>query len=277
MVVEKKGVVGGGESKMQVTLLNKNKEKTMASFLIKDTTISYVNTLRRTIIDLVPTMAIEDVEFKKNNSILYDEIIAHRLGLIVLSTDLKSYNLPYECSCKGKGCLKCTLKMTLKAKGPGFVYASDIKSKDPKVKPVYPKTIIAKLLKDQEIELEATAVLGDGREHTKWSPGLAFYTYYPNITVNNNSKKFGEFKDKYPPQVFDNSGKIDKKLMFSLNLVDACDGVCDDVVKIDYDNKSFIFNVESWGQLNYKEIVTKAVEIINKELDGLTKQLTKAK
>lgn len=247
----------------------------MASFLIKDATVYYVNALRRTIINQVPTMAIEDVEFKKNNSILYDEIIAHRLGLLVLSTDLRSYNIPSECSCKGKGCLKCTLKMTLKVKGPCIVYASDIKSKDPKVKPVYQKTIIAKLLKDQELELVATAVLGEGKEHAKWSPGLAHYIYNPTITINNNSKKFVEFKDKYPPQIFNDSGKIDKKLILDLNLVDACSGVCDDVVKVDYDDKSFIFNIESWGQLNYKEIITKAVSIINKELDGFAKQLTK--
>ncbi|NQV08944.1 DNA-directed RNA polymerase subunit D [Candidatus Woesearchaeota archaeon] len=259
---------------MQITLLDKNKEKTFASFLIKDSTPAYVNSLRRTIINQVPTMAIEDVDFKKNNSILYDEIIAHRLGLVVLSTDIKSYNIPSECNCKGKGCMKCTLKMTLKAKGPGYVYASEIKSKDPKIKPVYPKTIIAKLLKDQEIELEATAMLGEGRDHIKWSPALVFYTYNPAITVNNKSKKFDEFKNKYPPQVFDSSGKIDKKLITG-NLIDACEGVCDDVVNIEYDDKSFIFNIESWGQLTYKEIVTKSIDILNKELDGFEKQLTK--
>ena len=55
-------------------------------------------------IDEVPTMAIEDVEFRKNNSILYDEMLAHRLGLVVLKTDLKSYDLLEECTCKGKGC-----------------------------------------------------------------------------------------------------------------------------------------------------------------------------
>ena len=56
---------------------------------MKDTTPSFANTLRRVVTEDVPTMAIEDVEFRKNNSILYDEIISHRLGLIPLTTDLK--------------------------------------------------------------------------------------------------------------------------------------------------------------------------------------------
>ncbi len=61
----------------------------------------------------VPTMAIEDVEFRKNNSILYDEIIAHRLGLVPLKTDLKSYNLPEKCKCKGEGCARFQLTVPI--------------------------------------------------------------------------------------------------------------------------------------------------------------------
>ena len=85
---------------------------------LKGVTPAIANTIRRCSLDLVPTMAIREVEFTKNSSVLYDEMIAHRLGLLVLSTDLKSYTVPAECSCEGVGCSKCTLKLTLKAKGP---------------------------------------------------------------------------------------------------------------------------------------------------------------
>ena len=112
---------------MQLKLLNKKEDKVI--FLITDTEAYIVNALRRIIIEEVPTMAIEDVTFIKNQSALYDEIIAHRLGLIPLTTDLKSYNLPSECKCKGKGCAQCQLKMVLEAKGPCTVYAENIKSK----------------------------------------------------------------------------------------------------------------------------------------------------
>src|SRR3990167_7411824 len=100
---------------MEVRVLENNKEQGKLSFILKDSDPIFANTLRRLMIDEVPTMAIEEVEFSKNNSILYDEIVAHRLGLIPLKTDMKSYNLPEKCKCKGEGCARCQLKLTLKA------------------------------------------------------------------------------------------------------------------------------------------------------------------
>jgi len=272
MVAVKKEEEEGGVSKMEVRLLEKSKDKNKVSFILKNANPVLANLLRRYMMEEVPVMAIEDIEFRKNNSILYDEIIAHRLGLIPLKTDLKSYYLPKACKCGGKGCARCTLKMTLTAKGPCTVYASEIKSKDPKVKPVYPKMPIVRLLKGQDLELEATAILGKGKDHVKWSPGLVWHTYKPKITVNNNHPDFEKFKNKYPPQVF-KDGKIDKLLIEEKNLVDACDGVNDKIVKIEYDNTSLIFHVESWGQLDYKEMVLQALDIFQEELDEFTKKI----
>src|SRR3989339_1802678 len=174
---------------MEIRVLSNEKEEGKLSFIAKDITPAFANTLRRIIADEVPTMAIEDVEFQKNNSILYDEMIAHRLGLIPLKTDLKSYNLPSECKCEGKGCNRCQLKLVLKAtKGSGTVYASELKSKDPAVKPVYGDMPIVKLLKGQTLELEATAVLGTGKSHIKWSPGHVWYKYKPIVEITGDVK-----------------------------------------------------------------------------------------
>ena len=136
----------------------------------------YANTLRRLILSEVPIMAIELCEISKNGSALYDEMLAHRLGLVPLTTDLKGYNLPTdEEKDSGEYLAKSSCKLTLKAKGPGIVYAKDLKSKDPKVKPVYPDMPIVKLLEGQEVEIVATAVMGQGKDHVKWSPGHAFF------------------------------------------------------------------------------------------------------
>jgi DNA-directed RNA polymerase subunit D len=256
----------GGVSKMEVRLLEKSKDKEKVSFLLKGATPALANMIRTYMMEEVPVMAIELVEFSKNSSILYDEIMAHRIGLIPLTTDLKSYFLPEKCKCEGKGCARCTLKLTLEAKGPCTVYTSEFKSKDPKVKPAFPKIPIVKLLKGQELELEATAMLGKGKEHVKWSPGITWYTYKPKVTVNNNHPDFDKFKDKFPPQVF-KDGKIDKNLIEEKNLFDACDEVNKDIVNIEYDNTSFIFHVESWGQLDCKEMVLTALEMFQEELD----------
>src|SRR3989338_2657566 len=186
---------------IEIRSLEKDKEK--LSFILKDSTHSFANALRRIMIEDVPTMAIEDVEFRKNSSILYDEVIAHRLGLITLTTDLKSYNIPDECKCDGKGCARCQLKMTLKTKGPAMVYASDIKTRDAAIKPVYPKTIIVKLLKNKALELEATAVLGKGSVHSKWCPGLVYYKQRPIIEIDSKCDGCGKCVEVCPTKTLE--------------------------------------------------------------------------
>ncbi len=267
-----------GAFKMQVSIIRKDKESNRMSFLVKDTTPAMMNLLRRTIMNRVPVMAIEDVELRKNSSALYDEQVAHRLGLTALTTDLKSYVLPERENGEIKELnAKNSVKITLKAKGPGMVYASDMKSKDPAVKPVFPKTIITTLLPEQELELEAVAVLGEGWRHAKWSPGLVTYYHNPNITVNNNSPKLEECKSRFPPQIFDKSGKIDAGLITSFNLVDAVEGVCEEVVKVEYDKDNFVLNVEGWGQLSPKEMIAKAMEIIDETAADVSQAVSKAK
>ena len=257
----------------EIQMLKKDKKTGRVTFLLKNTNAAFANSMRRMIIDTVPTMAIEDVEFRKNSSVLYDEMMAHRLGLIPLKTDLKAYVMPAKCKCEGKGCARCTLKLTLKTKGPGTVYASDIKSKDPKVKPAYPKTPIVKLLKGQELELEATAILGEGRDHVKFSPGLVWYNKEPKITVNNKAELIEKFKEKYPAEIFDKNGKISADLIIENGLVDACDGVCNDLVKIEYNDKNFIFNIEPWGQLTPSEMLAHAATLFNEKLEEFDKGL----
>lgn len=257
---------------MKIELIKKQPEYNRIVLSVKDSTPAFVNALRRTILESVPTMAIEEIEFKQNSSVLYDEMLSLRFGLIALKTDLASYNLPENCTCKGEGCAKCTLSLSLSAKGPCTVYASDLKSKDPAIVPVYPETPIVKLLKGQELDVEAKATLGLGRVHAKWVPAFVTYNYEPSVKVNNSSPKFNEFKDRFPPQIFE-GGKISDKKIIELGLVDACDGVCDDVVKIDYNNKNFIFTIENFGQLTIKEIMKKALDVLKEQASDFVKEI----
>jgi DNA-directed RNA polymerase subunit D len=259
---------------MEVELIEQNKKQNRILFLLKGATPAFANMLRKTITDEVPTMAIEEVELRKNSSVLYDEIIAHRMGLIPLSTDLKAYNLPEECSCKGEGCSKCQLVLTLKAKGPGYAYASDLKSKDPKVIPVHPKTPIVKLIKGQTLELEATAVLGKGKEHAKWSPALAFYKYKPVIDIKKGVKDPKAVADSCPVNVYSVKNKelvINKDNLLKCHLCCACTDVDPEHIKLNESSSDFVFILESWGQLLPKEIVSTAVDAMQKKCDELVK------
>ena len=259
---------------MKITVHEKTDEKII--FTLKGVDTAYANTLRRLMLGEVPTMAIEEITFLKNDSILYDEILAHRLGLVVLKTDLDSYNMTSVCKCKGAGCPQCQLKLSLKVEGPKTVYAEDLNSKDPNVVPVYPKTIIVKLLEGQKLELEATAILGTGKEHAKWSAGLVWYANEAVIKVNNKHKDFVKFKDKYPPQVFNKKGEIEADLINAPQLVDACLDINPEIVNITFQKDAFRFTVESFGALKAKEIVTRAMEVYASQLksfEGLVKAL----
>jgi len=259
---------------MEIKLIKYDEENRKLSFVIKGSNSVFVNTLRRVILEEVPTLAIEDIEFRDNSSALYDEIVAHRLGLIPIKTDLKSYELPNECSCKGKGCAKCTLKMTLSSKSAGYVYAEEIKSKDPQCKPVYPKTPIVKLLKGQKIEFEAIAVMGQGKQHAKWCPGLVFYKGYPNIEINSKGEGCEEATIKCPVNVFEfTKGKLSVAHPLNCHFCNACVELCPDGIKVEESKSDYIFNIESWGQLDPKEMVKEAAKRLQKKTDEFTKLL----
>ncbi|MBD3203220.1 DNA-directed RNA polymerase subunit D [Candidatus Woesearchaeota archaeon] len=253
---------------MDVDVIDKTDNKLILS--LEKISPGYSNALRRIILAEVPTMAMEDIEFRDNSSALYDEIIAHRLGLIPLTTDLKTYNEKTDCKCKGEGCARCQLKLILKEDGPKTVYAKDLNTTDPKVVPVYEKTIIVKLLKNQSLEFEATAELGRGKVHSKWSPGHIYYKIKPIINVDNRKIKDPQvIKEVCPVGVFDvKKGKlvvIEKELYKCHN----CEGCTDlsDGITIEENEEDYIFYVESWGQLAPKDMILKGIDVFDEKLE----------
>lgn len=158
-----------------------SRETDIIRFVLSDVTPAFANALRRIIMSEVPVMAIDDVMILENNSVMYDEILAHRLGLIPVTTD-PTYNLPEECTCKSElGCEKCraSFSLEIEAQDPvEVVYSSHLKPENPDVKPVSEKIPIVKLTRGQRLKLEAYARLGRGKLHAKWQPVSACtYSY----------------------------------------------------------------------------------------------------
>jgi DNA-directed RNA polymerase subunit D len=278
MAAGRRAEKGAGEYKMEIKLLDKSKDKMKVSFIAKKLTAAYANTIRRISTNRVPTLAIETIEFKKNNSVLYDEQIAHRLGLVPLETDLKSYKMKSVCKCGGEGCAMCELKLKLKAKGPTTVTAAELKSQDPKVKPAFPGIPIVKLLKGQELELTATAVLGEGREHAKWSPGLVYYKYKPEIEISKKGENCADCAKVCPVNAieFDNGKlRVNQDHYVDCHLCLACVEASGGEVKVSYDKDTFIFVVESWGQHDAKGVVEEGVDRLNEILDLFSKEIDK--
>lgn len=157
--------------------------------LLKGIDRVYANALRRFAISEVPCMAIDEIVIHDNSSVLYDEILAHRLGLIPLTTDLEGYILPQDCDCKTSlGCTKCRVLLVLDAVATDEVktiYSGDLVSEDTRVKPYADNIPIIKLAPSQKIKLEAYAKLGKGRTHAKWQP-VAIST----LTDTDNDSEF---------------------------------------------------------------------------------------
>lgn len=244
------------------------------TLILKDIDPGTANAIRRTILSEVPTLTIEDVRIVENSSSLYDEIIAHRLGLIPIKTDLELFNFREKCKCKGKGCPSCTLELTLNIeckKDHRTVYSHDLKSQDPKLKPVEGIPIV-RLGKNQKISLEAEAVLGTGKEHAKWQPAVAGYKYYPIVKINSKCNMCKECIDACPVNILKvQNDKVTVTDLKLCTLCNSCAEACDaGAIDVKGDDRKFIFKLESQGALSPKEIFKKACEILEEKAHKLS-------
>jgi DNA-directed RNA polymerase subunit D len=155
-----------------VELLEKVDERISVKF--KNVPREYVNALRRLAISEVPTLAIDDVVMIDNSSVVHDEAVSHRLGMIPLRTDLKRFVMPHNCDCKSTlGCSKCRVLLVLDSEATErtrIVTSGELKSEDEEVKPVSNEIPILTLAPGQKVKFEAYARLGNGKSHAKWQP-----------------------------------------------------------------------------------------------------------
>lgn len=79
--------------KMRIQIIELNEERIV--FDIRGIDAAVANALRRILLAEVPTMAIETVYIENNTSIIQDEVLSHRLGLIPIDADPKFFE-PYQ-------------------------------------------------------------------------------------------------------------------------------------------------------------------------------------
>lgn len=227
----------------------------------------------------IPTMAIEWVDFIKNSSALSDEIIANRLGQIPLTFDKKIYNLHESCKCKGKGCSRCQVKLSLKRIGPCTVYSEDLKSRNKDVKAIFEKIPIVELFEDEELEFEAIAQLGTGKEHAKWQAAVVGYKNTPIISVKvKNKKDFEKYIKVCPRHIF--RVERDKLVVtnpLECNMCMQCVDASAGEIEVKADERSFVFNVESACGLAAEEVVIAAAEVMEDKIKEISKGLKKLK
>lgn len=232
-------------------------------------------------------MAIDDVFIIQNESSIFDEILAHRLGLIPLKTDLDSYVLPEKCTCKSDlGCPKCRATLTLDAMAPEdktlTVYSRDLKSEDPGVAPISDRVPIVKLAPNQRVKIEAYARLGRGEEHAKWKPvNVCAYKNYPTIEIDETRCDLcGECVKICPKDVLEIRGeKLVVVAPYECMSCPDCEEKCPldpPAIRVKWQENAFLFKIEGTGALPVSKIISTAADILREKVQGLERGIKKA-
>ena len=234
-----------------------------ARFAVRPITPAFANGIRRAMIADVPTFSVDTVRFIENSSVMFDEQIALRLGLVPLTTPPGEFERGEE------------VTLSLDVEGPDTAYSGDIVSSDDMVQPADENIPIIDLKEGQRLEFEADAALDVGQEHAKHQGGVAVgYRHLQRVEVVGEK---GEFDDDNPHILrgvieeqaaehavgADGEEPADGELVaterFDNDLTNRYPGKELDVVDVD---EAFVFDVETDGSLSADDLVVEAINSI---------------
>ncbi|MDY6774915.1 MAG: DNA-directed RNA polymerase subunit D [Halobacteria archaeon] len=246
---------------METEYIEKSDKK--ARLIVRDVSPAFANGIRRAILSDVPTMSIDDVDMYENTSVMFDEIISLRLGLVPLTTDLDSYNLPDECSCEGEGCAQCEVSLTVDVEADDedvTVYSSDLESEDPEVEPVTGGIPIIKLKPGQAFTAECKARLGKGTQHAKNQGGTAVgYRNLQRVTDDPGDEEIVR------GVIEDDDGELVDMEEYGNDITEAFG----DGVGVEDVSNSYVFHIETDGSHSVEEIVEYAADSLSSRADEL--------
>ncbi|PSC75301.1 DNA-directed RNA polymerases IV and V subunit 3 [Micractinium conductrix] len=263
-------------------------------FVLKNTDVSMANALRRIILVEVPTIAIELVEFENNTTVLNDEFLAHRLGLIPLVStrvhemksiyeaaddeDFLDVNFALDVRCTGEDTLSVTSRdLQL---DPHFPDICPVGYHDPGDKGI----LLVKMRRGQELKLRAVARKGTAKDHAKWMPvATCVYQFLPEISINH------ALMDTLTDEQKEEWCAADPRNTFKLNrlthwvevanpelymydgevLAKAEEMGKPGLVTIKQKQDTFIFKVEGTGVLRPEDIVLTALEVLGRKIRNL--------
>ena len=291
--------------------------------LISETNASQVNAIRRALIADVPKLAITRVDFSQgvtqdnkgevveSVNVLPDEVLAHRLAMIPIPTNLEEpLYAPDECpNCKDvierdRGCPLCQVLYTLSARGPSAdseeeyktVYAGDITTiSDPfyDIRDEHKSIPLTVLAKGQFLEFYAFAVIGRGRDHAKWSPVAAVGFRPHRIAVLNKPKKASVLFDlgltttdgtAINAKLFGKDNKLTdvnhvmdlEKALHQVGEGTGREAAFDDAITLEPVEGSYVFSYETDGSLDPKVAFNAALEELKNRFNNLSEELASA-
>lgn len=226
-----------------------------ARFVVRGLTPAFANGIRRAILADVPTLSIDTVRFVENSSVMFDEVLAHRLGMVPLTTPEGEFEEGDE------------VTLALDVEGPGTAYSGDLVSSDPMVEPADKNVPLIDLKENQRLELEADAVIGVGRDHAKHQGGVAVgYRHLQTVTVEGDAAEYEEEEPQIVRGVIEEDGELVPTEEFGNDLTERYPGK--DVTVEDVP-EAFVFHVESDGSMPVEELVLRAVGTLADRADEL--------
>ena len=270
-------------------------------FDIKGIDPTIVNTLRRIMIAEIPTMAIETVIINQNTSIIPDEVLAHRLGLIPILADANDFvEKKPEDEFNDKNSMKFTLNVKCYKDKNGEIINENIFSKDLIFIPqgnqhkkyfneetneysiglVHDDILINKLTTGMEIDLECYCTKGIGRTHAKWSPVCTAYYRLVNkinIVKEINGDNAEELRQLCPKGVF----IVNKEGKAEVGNIRECTS-CRECIRPEKFKNSielgkisdhYEFHIESVGMYKPESIFLRAIEVLKEKVNTWHKLL----
>ena len=264
---------------MEIEVRSQNDDEMI--FIVRDAEVPFINAIRRVAMVNVPKIAIEDVNILVNDSAMFNEVLAHRLGLTPLVSDLdalEGLSLPEDDDWEE---FSNGIMFYLKEVGPKVVYSKDLKSSDSRIKPVYDTIPLVKLKEGEKLDIEAVAKVGYGKEDAKWIPTtVCAYKQYPEITFNEDVEIDYDCAQACPRGIL-KSDKRSKKIKIveehensPLIGVEEC-AMCKSCVRasdngyinVGFRPNDFIFRIETDGAMPPKEVLLKACDVLGEKAD----------
>jgi DNA-directed RNA polymerase subunit D len=243
---------------MDVELVELGERET--EFVVRGVTPAFANGVRRAIVGDVPTLSVDTVDFYENTSVMFDEVLALRIGLVPLTTDLDTYELPDEDADEDERDPSTEVSLTLDVEAEDeerTVYSSDLESEDPAVEPADENIPLIKLKPGQAVVAECIARLGRGRDHAKHQGGVSVGYKHLHRLIED-----GEERDAVRGVVETPDGE----------LIDVTDerGIGEyDEYGVEEVDDAFVFHVESDGSMEASELVLRATETLSQRADEL--------